>query len=115
VGLRSWIKRLEREARGNLETFELLDGSRYYYDPWETNKRLFLHAYDMYLGITSPAPEIFHKICEAKDPEAVLATIAAENPGEFVDPAALYDFDALIHERKLMPIIADPPEDLSEN
>jgi hypothetical protein len=114
VELRSWVKRLEHQARGELESFELLDGSRYYYNPTATNKELFLHAYDSYMGITSPTPEIFHKICAAKNPEAALAKIARERPTEFVDPAALYDCDALVYERRLVPIVVDPPEDLSE-
>jgi hypothetical protein len=117
MGLRGWVKKLEHAARGELESFELLDGSRYYYDPAETNKELFLHAYDVYMGITSPTPEIYHKICAAKNPEAALNKIAAERPSEFIDPAALYDYEALVHERRLVPIIAplEPPEDLSED
>jgi hypothetical protein len=35
MGLRSWVKRLERDASEDLEDFELLDGSTYYYDPLE--------------------------------------------------------------------------------
>lgn len=112
--LRSWVKKLEDRARGNMASFDLLDGSRYYYDPEETHKQLFLHAYDSYLGVTSPAPEIYHAICRARDPEAALATIAPDNPGAFVDPTALYDYEALIYERRLVPIIVEPPEDLSE-
>jgi len=46
---------------------------------------------------------------------AALATIAPENPEKaFVDPASLYDYWALVHERRLVPIIAEAPEDLSE-
>jgi hypothetical protein len=115
VGLRGWIKRLEHQAWGNLESFELIDGSRYYYDPTATNKELFLHAVDMYLGRTRRIPEIYHAICRARDPVAALATIAPENPEKaFVDPASLYDYWALVHERRLVPIIAEAPEDLSE-
>ena len=46
--MRSWIRRLERDARGHLESFELLDGSTYYYDRMETYKELFMHAYDVH-------------------------------------------------------------------
>jgi hypothetical protein len=46
VGLRGWLKRLERGAREDLESFELLDGTTYYFDRLETYKELFLHAYD---------------------------------------------------------------------
>jgi YD repeat-containing protein len=41
--MRSWIRRLERDARGHLESFELLDGSTYYYDPYENLQGAF-HA-----------------------------------------------------------------------
>jgi hypothetical protein len=37
------MKRLEHAARGDLESFELLDGSRYYFDRMEAHKAVFLH------------------------------------------------------------------------
>ena len=84
MGLRSWVKRVEHAARGNLASFELLDGSRYYYyyyyDPasWE----LFMHWYEC-LGETSThnwpeAPEVIRKLCEAKDPQAALDAVMGE-------------------------------------
>ncbi len=42
MGLRSWVKRLERGARGDLESFVLEDGGRYYYNP--TSGERFLVA-----------------------------------------------------------------------
>jgi len=36
MSLRAAIKRLERRASEDLESFELLDGSIYYYDRLET-------------------------------------------------------------------------------
>jgi hypothetical protein len=42
--MRSWIKRLERRAHEDLESFVLQDGSTYYYDRLEIYKDLFLHA-----------------------------------------------------------------------
>jgi len=60
-------------------------------------------------------PEIFRKICEAKDPAAVLERLAPDNPEHvFVNPAAIYDRDVLITERRLVPLAGEPPEDLSE-
>ena len=41
---RCWIRRVERAARGNLENFKLLDGSRYYFDP--TTPSVFLHMFE---------------------------------------------------------------------
>jgi hypothetical protein len=57
MGLRSWLKRLERGAREDLGSFELLDGSTYYYDRMETYKELFMHAYDVQLGEAHKWPE----------------------------------------------------------
>src|SRR5215204_910494 len=73
--MRSWIRRLERDARGHLESFELLDGSTYYYDGLETYKELFLHAYDVHIGDAHKwpePPEVYRKMCEARDVAAVL-------------------------------------------
>lgn len=117
--LRNWIKRLERAASEDLESFELLDGSTYYYDRLETHKELFVHAYDVQLGDADKwpePPEIYCKMCEAKDPVAVLERFKPENPqSAFVDPAVLFDTDALVNERRLIPISYEPPEDLSEH
>jgi hypothetical protein len=115
--MRSWIRRLERDAREHLESFELLDGSTYYYDRLETYKELFLHAYDVQLGDAHKwpePPEIYRKMCDAKDPAAVLERFRPENPqSAFVDPGAVFDTDALVDERRLVPISYEPPEDLS--
>lgn len=115
---RGWIRRLERGAQEDLGSFELVDGSTYYYDRLETYKELFLYAYDVQLGMGDKwpqPPEVYRKMCEAKDPARVLARFEPENPqSAFVNPAALFDTDALIHERRLVPISYEPPEDLSE-
>jgi hypothetical protein len=116
--LRNWIKRLERAASEDLESFELLDGSTYHYDRLETYKELFLHACDVQLGDAEKwpePPEVYRKIAEAKDPAAVLERFRPENSqSAFVDPAALFDTAALVDERRLVPISYEPPEDLSE-
>jgi len=112
------MKRLERGASEDLESFELLDGSTYYYDRLETQKELFLHAYDLLLGEADKwpePPEVYRKICEAKDPAAVLERFKPENPqSAFVDPVELYDTDVLVHQRRLVPFSVEPAEDLSE-
>jgi|SRR5215212_1973672 len=116
--VRSWIRRLERDARGHLESFELLDGSTLYYDPLETYAELYLHAYDCLLGDADRWPEpppIYQKICEAKDPATVLERFKPEDPERaFVNLAELYDTDALVRERRLVPLTHEPVEDLSE-
>src|SRR5215210_8191690 len=116
--LRTLLKHLKRDARGELESFILEDGSTYYYDRLETYKVLFLHAYDVQLGDGDKwpePPEIYRKICEARDPAAVLEQLRPENPqGAFVNPAELFDRDVLVRERRLVPLIHTPVEDLSE-
>jgi hypothetical protein len=118
VTLRNWIKRLERHASEDLESFELLDGSTYYCDRLETYKELFLYAYDVQLGRGDKwpePPEIYRKICEARDQAAVLERFKPENPqSAFVDPDALFDANALVDERRLVPLPHPPVEDLSE-
>src|SRR5918995_649127 len=119
MGLRGWLKRLERGASEDLASFELLDGSTYHYDPLETYRQLFLHAYDVQLGDASEAkwpepPEIYRMLCKARDPAAVLERLRPENSqGAFVNPAELYDTDALVRERRLVPLAVEPVEDLS--
>jgi hypothetical protein len=116
--LRTLLKNLKRDARGELESFVLEDGSRYYYDRLETYRELFLHAYDVQLGDADKwpePPEIYRRICEAKDPAAALERLRPENSqGAFVNPAELYDTDVLVRERRLVPLAVDPVEDLSE-
>jgi hypothetical protein len=118
MGLRGKLRRLERDAREELESFELLDGSTYYYDRLETYKELFLHAYDVQLGDADKwpePPEVYRKMCEAKDPAAVLERFIPDDPQRaFANPAELYDTDAVVNERRLVPISYEPPEDLSE-
>jgi hypothetical protein len=101
VPLRSWIKRLEHAARGNLASFELLDGSRYYFDPlsWD----LFMHWSEcIHAGSAHnwpPAPEIIRKVCEAKDVERALEEV--RRGGTF--STFVYDEEVLINERRLVP------------
>ena len=116
--LRGQLKRIEQGLRGTLESFVLEDGSRYYYDRLETCKELFLHAYDVQLGDADKwpePPEVYRKMCEAKDPAAVLERFRPEDPARaFVNPAELYDTDVLVNERRLVPLTHAPPEDRSE-
>src|SRR5215203_1276847 len=115
---RGWLKRLERGASEDLESFELLDGSTYYYDRLETYKELFLHAYDVQLGDADKwpePPEVYRKMCEARDPATVLKRFKPEDPERaFVDVTQIYDTDVLVRERRLVPLVHAPVEDLSE-
>jgi hypothetical protein len=115
---RGWLKRLERDAREGLGSFELIDGTTYYYDGLETYKELFLHAYVVQLGDAErwpEPPEVYRKMYEARDPAEVLKRFKPEDPERaFVNLAELYDTDVLVRERRLVPLTHTPVEDLSE-
>ncbi len=118
--VRRWLARLEHAARGELESFELLDGSRYYHDPLDPE--LLLHWADC-LTAGNPdkwpePPEAVRKVTEAKDPQAALDSIVGG--GTWNIPP--YDLDALATERVIRPrslvagrdVYDQDVEDLSE-
>jgi hypothetical protein len=98
--MRSWIKRLERASREELESFELLDGSRYYYDP--TSAELFLHWTDCLRAGSAhnwpDPPEVVRKLTEARDVEQAMHKVCGEGWNCLV-----YDPGILINERRLEP------------
>jgi hypothetical protein len=117
MGLRDALRALRREAREDLDYFELQDGSLFYYDRLETTKELFLHGMDCLqadgLSEWPEPPEVYLKMCKAKDPGAVLERFApSDKAAWFIDVP--YERDALIHERRLVPVEHEPVEDLSE-
>ena len=60
-------------------------------------------------------PEVYRKMCEAKDPAAVLEQFKPDDPERaFVNVAELYDTNVLLRERRLVPLTHAPVEDLSE-
>jgi hypothetical protein len=121
MGLRSRVKRLERAARGDLASFVLEDGSRYYYDP--QSGECFLHSMDCLRaqGDCEPfpePPETVKAIVRARDRRAALDQLAPN--GSFgVFP---YEVEALVGRGELVPRslvagreLGDPdPGDLSE-
>ena len=99
MGTRDKLRHLLKVARGHLESFELLDGSRYYFDP--ASPELFMHWFACARAGNPcdwpPAPEILQKLCEARDLDSALEVVASK--GEFLP----YDRDILITERRLEP------------
>ena len=99
--MRRWIKRLEHAARGDLASFELLDGGRYYFDP--ASPELFMHWYEC--GKAGSAhhwpepPERVRKVAEAKDVERAVELVRGEGSWDFF----VYDIQVLISERTLEP------------
>jgi hypothetical protein len=100
--MRRWIKRLEHAARGDLASFELLDGSYYYYfDP--ASAELFVHWYEC--GKAGSAhhwpepPEVMRKLTQAKDVERAVELVRGEGSWDFL----VYDIEVLMSDRSLEP------------
>ena len=103
MALRGRLKRVEKAARGNVESFELLDGTQFHFDVQACAREIFRHWYEC-LGSRAQdwpePPEIYRKALEAKDVErAVLMIDACMGSFSF----AVYDRDVLLQERRLKP------------
>ena len=121
MGLRGWVKRLERGARSNLASFQLEDGSRFYYDPASGER--FLHSMDCLRAqgegkATFPEPpESVRALLKAKDRAAALSQLYPTGTFD-VFP---YDPEAIVERGELVPRsmvvgreLGEPLEDLSE-
>ena len=99
--MRGKLRRLEAAMRGNLKSFELLDGSRFYFDP--ASSELFLHWCDCARAGNArnwpEPPEVMLKLCEAKDVERALEEVQ----GEATFYSIVYEPEILINERRLEP------------
>ena len=111
MGIKGFIKRLERGARGNMESFVLEDGSTYYFNP--KGGELYLHAAACiragHEGKPYPEPPAaLLALCVARDRAAAAEKVATR--GMFP-----YDREALVERGKLVPAEwITPVEDLSE-
>jgi hypothetical protein len=114
---RSWVRRLERGLRGELESFPLQDGSRYYFDPTEADSDLFVFSYRVRCGEPADKPEILRKLCEAKDVQGALTKVKLD-PGSLASANGpldeVIDLNSLVRERRIVVFEHTPPEDLSE-
>jgi hypothetical protein len=103
VGLRDKLRRLQQATEGELESFELLDESRYYFEPEETYKALFLHWCNC-IGESAhnwpEPPELLRKLAQAKDPERALDAVGIANGRHGF---LVYDPEVLVNERRLEP------------
>ena len=121
MGLRNWMRRLERGARGELASFELEDGSRHYYDPVSGER--FLHSMECLraqgngeASFPEP-PETVRALLKAKDRAAALAQLYPSGTFD-VFP---YDKEAIVERGELVPRsvvvgreLGVPLQDLSE-
>ncbi len=101
--MRSKLRRLEAAVRGNLESFVLENGSRFYFDP--TSGERFLHSLDCLRaqgeGKTSfpePPPAV-KAIARARDRAAAFEKVYS---GKFA--LMPYDADALIERGEFVPV-----------
>jgi len=120
MGLRGKLRRLERDARGNLDSFQLEDGSRFYFDP--ASCEVFLHnsaCLEAQSGGKTTFPEpppVVKAIARARDRAAALNKVF--EGGFMVMP---YDTEALIERGEFVPVsmvvgreLGEVAEDLSE-
>jgi hypothetical protein len=102
MGIKGWLKRLERGSLEDLASFALEDGTRHYYDP--QSGECFLHACDCLRaqGDGEPfpePPETVKAIARARDRRAALEQLYPG--GSFgVFP---YEPEALVERGELVP------------
>ena len=92
--IRGWVKRLERAIRGSPPAE--LRMAHYYFDTVLTP----LSPRGVTTGSAHnwpPAPEIMHKVCEARDPEVALAQVMESAAFS----SLVYDPEVIITERRL--------------
>ncbi len=108
AGLSGRARRLERDARSDLDSFELLDGSRYYF---AISGELFLFCCSCLEAGSAhdwpEPPEMLLKVLEAKDPAAALVQIGAKELADVLP----FDVQTIIDERRLVPCAIVPGED----
>jgi hypothetical protein len=100
VGLREQLRRLKGELYGELDSFELLDGNRYYYDPASFEVFLFYCECLKTNAHNWPEPpEVVRKLTEAKAVEEAVIQVFGRGPFSFL----VYDPEILVRERRLAP------------
>ncbi len=121
MGLKGKLGKLQKAMRGKLESFELADGRRHYFDPQEAFKATFLFFTDSMRADykreprPEPPPEVLQAVAEAKDRSEALSRVMGGSSFLSVDR------DALIERGGFVPrsLVAgrehgEPLEDLSE-
>ena len=102
--LKGKLDKLQKAMRGNLESFELTDGSRYFYEPEEVGPMLFMHGSNCltadYRSEPRPdPPEILRAIARAKDRRAAVEKLYARGTYPFM----AYDLEALVERGEFVP------------
>ena len=102
MGLREQLRGLKRDLRGNLDSFILEDGTRYWFDP--SSAELFLHAVGCLSaqgdGVDFPEPpETLKAVARARHREAALNQVLGG--ASFV--LFPYEFEPLVEHGTLVP------------
>jgi hypothetical protein len=120
VGLRDELRRVRALLHGELESFDLADGSRFWYDPYAVGAELFLHGCAC-LRAGAPEnrpepPEILLALAKARNRRAAFAAVDP-NPALFpYEREAFVERGELVHRSLVAGRDADEsaPSDLSE-
>lgn len=120
MGLRGRLNRLQTSLRGQLSSFELADGSRYWYDPDAAFPELFLFGAACLRAAGPPharpePPELVRALVKAKDRRAAFESLAPV-------PFFPYEYDAFVERGELVhrsmvagrDVYGKPCEDLSD-
>ncbi len=122
MGLKGKLDKLQKAMRGNLESFELSDGRRYWYKPDEAVRELFSHSMAAveadYRDEPRPEPPpLLVAVSRARDRGAALEALPLS---KFPWPRP-FDLEALVERGEFAPrpLVAsresdEPAEDLSE-
>jgi hypothetical protein len=54
MGLKARVRQLEKVARGGMDWLDLSDGSRYYFEPMQVHKDLFMEEMDGFRAMAGP-------------------------------------------------------------
>ncbi len=104
MALRDRLRRLEKTMRGQLASFELIDGSRYFFEPDAVWWQLFLHGSncmeaDYRSELRPKPPEILKAVAKAKDRRSAVERLYA--PGS--TPFTAYDHKSLVERGEFVP------------
>ena len=116
MGLRRTVKRLEKIVGGNRESFELHDGTRFFFDPDEVLPQMFAYfaasARAVHRGEERPyAPPIIYAIARARDRESAYLRVFPQSPAG--SSMNFFDQDALLARGEVVPRPIVPSEPIA--
>ena len=102
MGLRDRLRNLKRDVRGNMDSFTVEDGTRFYFDP--ASPELFLHSIDCLhaQGEGKPfpePPETIKAIARARDRRAALNQVVGSGSFDLFP----YQDEALVERGEIVP------------